>query len=213
MRKGVVLIVTLWLQGSSAELFAAEAGPTASRAPGAIGGRALVGLESSLLAAANDWSLTRGQEGDVTSDNHVLGLTLGVGFPSVVFGYGLTDDWLLSGDLLVQKEQRDTPIAQESTSVRATPAVTYLLGAGHLRPFAGVQGYFGRQTGYVDSNSLGGGIHGGFRFELGERISMEPLARVNYVWSHDEFDTAALFGDSESHHLQGQVAARLAGWF
>jgi hypothetical protein len=119
----------------------------------------------------------------------------------------------LSGDLLLQKEQRDTSIEPESTSVRATPAVTYLLGAGHLRPFAGVQGYFGRQTGYVDRNSLGGGIHGGFRFELGERVSMEPLARVNYVWSHDELDTTAPFEESESHRLQGQVAARLAGWF
>jgi hypothetical protein len=187
----------------------------APRSPGDVKGRFLVGAQTGLLHASR--SSTDDDAvglGDGRTSGTSFGVSAGGTVPYLVVGYGLGHDWLLSGSFSARRAtSRYGEERQTSTELEASPELTYLFGDGPVRPYAGAHGTMLTASGDVEHLGLGGGAHGGLRFEVTEHLSLEPLLFAGYHWrkSHYAFGVATL--DSETRSVVGSGALRLGGWF
>jgi hypothetical protein len=134
--------------------------------------------------------------------------------PSLVFGYGLHRDWLVSGTLSADRRTAEAENHEETrTEARISPAISYLFGQGAVRPFVGVQGTFSVRKDDLEHLGVGGGAHAGIRWEAFERVSLEPILRASAFWSENHYDYGTLQGDAEATTVAASAALRVAAYF
>jgi hypothetical protein len=192
---------------------AQDAVPQPAYRPGDIERRFLVGLESGVLNVSSDFVADRTMNGSSERGSTHLALDLG-GIPSLVFGYGLHRDWLLSGTLSAARRTVEAGNQEESTTqARVSPAISYLIGQGAVRPFVGVQGTFSVRKDDLEHLGVGGGAHAGIRWEAVERIALEPTLRASAFWSENHYDYGTLQGDVDATEVAASAALRVAAYF
>jgi hypothetical protein len=187
--------------------------PKAAYRPGDVDGRFMVGLESGLFDVSRQFVTERDASVSRESGSTTLALSVG-GTPSVVFGYGLHQDWLITGTLSASRRTVEDEDQQETTTdVWVSPAISYLFGQGPVRPFVGVQGRVAIRSGGLEHLGGGGGTHAGLRLEAGPRLSLEPRLDAAAFWSDNHYDYGTLQGDIQATTVYTAAALRVAAWF
>jgi hypothetical protein len=198
----------------TSQLRAAETPSNGERAAGDIDGRLLLGVQTRVAQA----SASTGTEdnGTTTTERNANTMELSVGATplSVVLGYGLHRDWLLSASFAARRSSFDIEEeTQNDTDLTAEAAVSYLLGQGVVRPYVGAQAHVltasGRQ---VDSFGVGGGAHAGVRIELADALSLEPHLAAGYSRTSAHYGIDSLQVDLDGQSVLGSFGLRFAGW-
>ncbi len=166
-----------------------------------LGGRWLLGLRCNIGSAT--WTRTESMESmNVALANRTV-------YPSIVVGYALTDHWLLDGTLSFFRHDPSSG-GLESTSVGVDPELSYGFGSARFRPYVGVHGVY--DASWTDSSqvdSIGGGVHGGVRFAVSDRVSLDPMLGAQYI--RTSYDIEGL-EDGSQHSTSVRGGVQVSGW-
>lgn len=166
-----------------------------------IAGRWMLGLEANVVSSS--WSRYDG--------SHDLGASIGgPTFGNAVFGYAVTERWLISGALGLGHREGEAAY-DKSTSWRIMPALSYVFDGDLARPFCGLQAIAGGFKSMSVAQTFGGGLHAGVRLGISEHLSIDPVLSAQYMNSRSRLTNdsglSGLSGDSEPHQVYASGAS------
>lgn len=174
------------------------------RGTSSIDGRWLLALQTDIASA--HWLRRNGDDrvmvygGDIHQTGHAA------------LGYGLTEQLLLSGGVLLTHVDFEDERGQ-SWSWRVEPALSYLLDGDVVRPYFGVQGIGGGGTStYYTDMELGAGVHGGARLGISEHLSIDPILSLRYFQNTINATGLGPTFTAREHYVSATGGLRFSAW-